>query len=144
MVEAAIIAVLVLMVVGCAVKPPPALNVRDVFVRENGRVHLVFSTDQLSREEAQEVLLLASALMVRRAGSERFQFRTVRAQGVVDADSGAVRYYDVNAIVDPLREDATGDPARKTYQVDLIVEALAARYRPLLPPALIGLGSGSG
>lgn len=119
----------------CTGLPSPSVQLRDLTKVDQTPDHIAvsFSTDQLSRSEAQEVLLLSAAMVTRRDGGNLFQFRSVAAKGLVDELTGAVRYYDIRAVVDPLQAGEQGDAARKTYRAEGVISFLGPKYRPLLP-----------
>lgn len=126
----------VIALAGCASLPPPSVQLRDLKPAEQDHVLVSFSTDQLTRSEAQELLLLSAALVSRREGGALFQFRSVSATGLYDEATGAIRYYDIKAIVDPLFSGQKGDDIRKTYQAQGVIGFLGPKYRPLLPAQL--------
>jgi hypothetical protein len=133
------VAVLVIsgLLIACVGGQPPSVDLRNLKSVANDHVQVSFSTDQLSRAEAQELLLLTAALIARKEGGKLFQFRTVSARGLVDELTGAVRYFDVDALIDPLSDGEKGDPVRKTYRSEGVIGFLGPKYRPLLPRALL-------
>ncbi len=120
------------------VTPPgtPSIKVKSIGEEGPGFLTLSFSTDQLAQTEAQEVLLLAAAIITRRSGESRFQFRTVTAEGLVDGYSDRVRYFDIDAVIHPLGPGATGDPARKTYNAGNVIGFFEPKYLQFLPQRL--------
>lgn len=129
-----------LLAVACTGSPTPSIDLRDLkaVVEADDHILVGFSTDQLSRSEAQEVMLLAAALVARERGGDLFQFRSVSAKGLVDEQTGKIRYFDIRAVVDPLQPGETGDEVRKTYRAEGVIGFLAPKYRPLLPSTLMG------
>ncbi len=71
-----------LLAVACTGSPTPSIDLRDLkaVVEADDHILVGFSTDQLSRSEAQEVMLLAAALVARERGGDLFQFRSVSAK----------------------------------------------------------------
>ncbi|PJK28118.1 hypothetical protein CVT23_18980 [Minwuia thermotolerans] len=123
--------------VGCAATPPePSMTVRTIDPESDGLVRLSFSTDSLAQNEAQELLLVVAAIVTRRAGRERFQFRSVEAEGLIDTQLSEIRYFDVDAVVATLADAAAGDPARKTYAAASVLEYFRPKYAPILPRRL--------
>lgn len=143
MLRQAIIIGVLCMLAACAGVPPPSVQMKELAALTQGHVRLSFSTDQLSRTEAQELLLLSAALVSQREGAPLFQFRSVSARGHIDELSGDLRYYDVAAVIDPLTAGEGGDDARKTYRSEGVIEFLGPKYQPLLPRQLVDRLSGA-
>ena len=133
---------LIFLLIGCASGPDePSLSIRTIDRSAGEDIRIRFSTDHLAQGEAQELLLLIAAITVRKAGSERFQFRSVDAEGLLDSFARAVRYFDVDARVMALQDGDEGDPARKTYETAAVIDYFRPRYAPILPPELQGEGA---
>lgn len=134
-----------LFVAACTALPPPSVQLRYLEPADQGHYRVSFSTDQLTRAEAQELLLLSAALVSRKEGGALFQFRSVSATGLVDELTEKVRYYDVVAVIDPLVQGERGDGVRKTYEAEGVIGFLGPKYLPLLPADLAeAYGAGAG
>lgn len=134
---------LLALLAGCSIaSAPPSMTVRSIESTE-GEVRLRFSTDRMAQPEAQELLLLVSAIVTQEAGRARFQFRSVDAEGLADTYLREVRYFDVDARVAPLAPGDDGDPARKTYEAQSIIGIFRPKYAPILPDRLAQDAAGS-
>ncbi|WP_416899735.1 MAG: hypothetical protein ACMVY4_08530 [Minwuia sp.] len=125
-----------LVLAGCGFAALPSVQLRSGPEPVDDGVRVSISTDRFSQAEAQDILMLSSAAVARRSGAAFFQFRSVKAEGLTEPGGLAIRYFDIEAVIDPLSSDEAGDPARKTYDAARLIETFGPRYMPVLPGEL--------